>query len=306
MSEGLDDISTAVAALANRLRLGAGDFTDAPAEQRREHLSAEIERALNSIVPSERQAFLRALEDRFPSWDRQVPLAAPTNGQASHSEADAKELTDVNFLAQQLARLGQPLPESLLAQLRSAGVIPVDSGTAGSPQSLHTLRTKLQLGDQRRIDPERLVQLTLDLIDLTASLHQLIGTAWRTLSPASDTRYRQGALISTMGKFLASDPNVNRQQLETDIEKMRQMIASLVAAIGDVGRQFASQYVARFGPPQIKAAASSEPGMFMTLEAKCWRKYVEVWDTLDESGIEREIRESVAKYADTLLKGLAR
>jgi hypothetical protein len=312
------DLTQVVATTANRLRLVASDFSEAGEQVRRTHLADEIERALSSIVPGQREAFLRALEDKFPAWDRQVRLAPPPDasagagaGAGTQSQADQKELEDPSFLVTRLCSLAQTLSpdakQAIVERLRDAGVIPPATGLPWSEQVIQTLRNKLQLGEQRKVDVSRLMDLNLLLIDLAARLHQLVGTAWRTIAPNADVKVPPGRLLSTMGRFVAADPSVSKENVADEVEKMRQLVASLIAAIGDVGRSYARNHVSRFAPSEITALVSQEKRGFMeTLETKCWRKYLDMWDSFDEAAIEREIRETVAKFAETVLKGVAR
>ena len=77
--------------------------------------------------------------------------------------------------------------------------------------------------------------------------------------------------------------------------------------MGQAGRQFAARHLARFSPAEIEALASLEGGGFLVgKEAKCWRKYTELADALSEAAIENEITETIANYAENLMKGLGR
>jgi hypothetical protein len=65
--------------------------------------------------------------------------------------------------------------------------------------------------------------------------------------------------------------------------------------------------MARFSPHEIEALAAMEGGGFLVgKDTKCWRKYVELADALNEAAIENEIMETIANYAENLMKGLGR
>ena len=63
-SSGNNQRSKLVAATANRLRLVQSDFADEPEQVRKDYLSDEIQRALGTLIPNERKAFLEELKMR--------------------------------------------------------------------------------------------------------------------------------------------------------------------------------------------------------------------------------------------------
>ena len=319
-----DNKSNRVTAVANRLKMVQADFADAPPEQRRRFLGDEIERALASIVPAERAAFLAELQSRFPAWDQASggaaapisPSSGPATGgapapSASASATDQRELQDPSFLVARLCELAPKLSEqakeALLARLRQAGAVTSTPDAPWSDEQSKQLRAKLAVGDQKKTDPGRVIELATVLAEFAANLHQLVGTAWRTLAPTTDVKHRPGSLQNAMGRFVAGDASMTRPQLAQEVERLRQLVASLIAGVGQVGRQFAHTYNARFAPAEIKSAAANEPGgLFAGAEKKCWLKYVELWDSRDEAVIEKEIRDTIVTFAETVMKGVGR
>src|SRR5690242_9898958 len=73
-SAGNNQRSKLVAATANRLRLVQSDFADEPEQVRKDYLSDEIQRALGTLIPNERKAFLEELKQFFPTWDAKVEV----------------------------------------------------------------------------------------------------------------------------------------------------------------------------------------------------------------------------------------
>ena len=116
-----------------------------------------------------------------------------------------------------------------------------------------------------------------------------------------------GDLRQVGGKYLGGDPEVSIVQVNQIVDRMRQLLAGILTAIGPAGRSFSKQHLSRFSPDAIKDAASSEPGgMFVTQEQKCWRKYTELAAELNEDAIELEIQDAIARYAEDLMRGTAR
>jgi hypothetical protein len=303
MPEG-DDLNQLVTATATRLRLVSADFADAAADVRARNLSDEVERALAKVHPGQRRNFLQALTDKFPSWDGELRVT-PTQS-AAQSPTDQRELSDPTFLVTRLCALASKIPaegrKAIAERLREAGVIPQAATLPWSDDLVAGLTTKLQLGGQRKIDPARVFELATLLVEFSLGLHQLVGTAWRTLAPSTDNKHRPGSLQNVMGKFIAGDPQVNRTQVATEVDRMRQLIASVLAAVGEAGRQIARGQVERFSPAEIRNAAAREKTMLTSIEATCWKKYLQLWDSMDEAAIEKEIRDTIAKYAESLLR----
>jgi len=297
-----------VAATANRLRLIQIDFADESPDVRRGYLSEEIDRALAEVVPEERQAFLRDLMARFPTWDPNVELGRVDQEVVSRSETDERELQDPSFLVTRLAALAPALSDAerqaLVERLREAGLAPRSEG--GWPEEgVQRLRETLQISRETELDPDRTLELVALAADFAGSLDQLVWRAWQKLAPKSTFRSTT-PLRSIFSRFAVGDQAVPRGQVVHDIRKLRQLVAALVAAAGMAG-QFATRYLARFAPAEIETLVGMEGGgFFVAKEVKCWRRYAELASELNETAIENEMREEVAKFAESLMKGLRR
>lgn len=297
-----------VAAVCNRLRAVQADFADAPPLVRQRYLADEIQRALKDIVPDQRPAFLAALERQFPAWEAPASAAAPV--QQITTETDQRELQDPSYLVRRLCEMTGSMSDEqrqvVIRHLDQAGLLP-PAGVVPWPDDLmQAMRAKLQVGEQKRIDPIRLLEVMVGLVDFASTLQQLASQTWRTLAPNSEIRPRAGTLQGLVAKYASGDPSASRQQVNQELERLRQLLASLIAAVGDAGRQVASTFTSRFSPNEIKTAAASEGGMFVSVEAKCWRKFVELWDAQDEHALEMEVRDAIAKFTESLMKGLGR
>lgn len=308
MGSTSDNTRQHVAATANRLRMVQVDFADQGSDVRKEYLAEEVERASSSVAPEQRQEFLKALMEQFPSWDAKVEVQLRKEDTTERTTTDQKELQDPNFLVARLiersAELGDSERKVLSERLKEAGLATVSQG-AWPTEAEAQLRQALRLTEPA-IDPVRVLELVGMLSDFALRLDQLCWGSWRRISPKSNIR-QDKKLQETLKRNIVGDPDVPRGQVAADLEKLRQLIASLVSAVGQAGRQFASRHVARFSPHEIESLATLEGGGFLvSKDTKCWRKYVELADALNEAAIENEIMETIANYAENLMKGLGR
>ena len=313
LAETPTDRTRLVATTANRLRLIQVDFADESPDVRAGYLADEVQRAIGKLPPDQRPAFLDELKARFPTWDGQVGLGTPSQAAApTQSPMDARELRDPSFLATRLIELAPTLIEeqkrALATRLAEVGLVQSGGGGPEWPAApLKTLRTKLAFADADNLDAARTLELLSELVALANSLDQLVWSTWRQVATKS-TLKRQNPLQRTMARFAAGDQDVARANVTQDVEKLRQLTASLIAAIGQIGRQFMQRHLHKFQPDEIQALVQSEKsgGMFVSEEVKCWRKYKDLAHALNEATVESEIQNAIAEYAETLIKGLSR
>ncbi len=310
MSTPTNDFSHRVAALANRLRLVQIDFADEGPDVRREQLCEEIERATRSMVPQERDAFLNELQDRFPSWDSNVNVAPRVEAAPGRSAMDERELKDPSFLVKRLLDLAPSLTEeqkqTFGGRLREAGFAVAGGGGAGDwpAAAAQAVAAELQVPATATLDPTRTLETLTMLVGVAKSLDQLAWNTWRTVSPKSTIR-RSAELHRTVARFATGDQDVSRTQVKQDIERLRQLIAALISAVGRAGGQFAQKQLARLSPAEIESAVG-KGGFLASPDAKCWQRYKEIAAAMDASAIERELLDSIANFAESLMKGLGR
>lgn len=308
-SPGLSgELSAKAASTANRLRLLQIDFADASPDERRGHLEDEIERAIAQIVPDEREAFLRQLQEMFPAWDANVDVAPRVEQSAATSRVDERELKDGSFLVQRLADLAPQMAEAerlaLAGRLAKAGIAVPSSNGAFPEAAAEKLRQRLSVPATTALDAARTVELAGLLAELAVSLDQVVWNTWKTIAPRSELR-RSGDLARSMGRFAAGDQDVSRGQVKQDLERVRQLVAALISSVGQAGRQFAQRHFTRFSVDAIKEAAG--PGTIMKPQAvRCWEKYQELAGPMDAVAMESELLQAIAKYAEDLVKGLNR
>ena len=289
-----------LAAVANRLRLVQADFADESADVRQEHLSEILRHALSELLPDQRKEFLEALRSWFPTWDATAYRAASRTKAASQSITDQREWNDVSYVLERLIELAQDLPadqrEALIGRLRAEGL---SSGDGPDWPAEVAVAVKKQLGvdEARSLDPARVLEMELRLAEFADTLDQLAWRMWRTIAPRAQLRPTAN-LKSTMSRFVTGQADV---PLSRTIEDLRHLVASLLGAVSQVGRDFAQRHLAKFSPTEIEALTDMERGGFLVAkEVRCWRKYVELSKTLDEALIEREIMQIIERFVGSM------
>ncbi|MHC4153314.1 MAG: hypothetical protein ACYST6_00075 [Planctomycetota bacterium] len=304
-----DKLEDRVLETANRLRLVQVDFADEGEQTRAEYLCEEIERAMKTILPQERSEFLERLLARFPIGERGAQPALEKPEVESSPVIEADKLTDADFLVGHLLEILPTLSsnqkEGFANSLRQAG-LPALSGQDSPdycPQAIQTLKTELTVGNAQDFDGTRFVELIILLAGCVCKLEPLVWNTWRKLSPRSSLR-PPGALKKTMGQFLCQEPEASREQVDMQLKLLQRLIAAIITSISRVGSQFAKRHLAKFSPSEIEALVRMEHGsVFVSHEVKCWRKYLELADTLNEDSTETEIVRSIVDCVESLMKG---
>jgi len=310
LPEQTTDLSRLVAATVNRLRLIQVDFAEQPQDVRENYLSDEVEHAIAKLLPDQRGPFIKELKERFPTWDGNVEVSAPSQQQtAVRSTSDAKELQDYTFLISRLTQLAPSLTEeqrkTAIARLRDAGLSEPSSGPEWPAQPAKVLKTKLQLTDKDKIDAAKLLELSSELVGFASSLDQLVWATWKQVAPKSDMK-RPTPVQRSCAKFASGDQEVSRSQVAADVDRLRQLCAGLISAIAQAGNLFAQRHVGKFSVANIEAYADKMPGIMVGKEVKCWRQYKELATAMDVQTIEIEIQNAIAEYTETLIKGRSR
>ena len=296
-----------VSETANRLRLIQVDFANDSEQTRMDYLSEEIKRILKTIVPEQRKVFLEKLMERFPTGHLET---IPTDEQPEpqgRSGIEVEELKDPELVIKRLLELAPVLSDEqkglAAKRLQEAGFGLQVAPQGYSDEFIQDLRARLQLGDVPDIKMDRLAEMIVLLADFVFKLEPLIWNTWRMLSPRSGIR-PPGSLKKTMGQFISGDSGTPEKKAEAELRMLQRLIAAITTAVGRVGSQFAKRHLSRLSPSEISNLVRMEHGsVFVSHEVKCWRKYLELAETLTEGSIEAEIRKAIADYAESLIKG---
>lgn len=305
-----ESLEQCVCETVRRLRLIQVDFANDSEQTRRDYLHEEIERVLKTVLPELRPVFLEELKGRFPGGYLGPPTVETAPVQ-DHGESDGGGRAmdperAVGFLLDMAAELTADQKESMAARLREAGFSTGTTSHDGAGPMSEDLRTKLQLGEGPAVEAHRLEALAVYLTEFVFKLEPLVWNTWRTLAPRSSVQPPRG-LRKTVGQFLADDSPALDQKVERELKMLQRLMASIITAVGGVGKQFAQNHLSRYSPSEISALIRMERGgMLVSHEVKCWRKYSELMEALTEDSMEMELRKAIADYAEALMKGLDR
>lgn len=312
MTANLPEASEWAATVGARLRLLQASFADGETEERREYLEEEIELGLREVPAGRRAAYLTALSERFPvglgvdlppeEVVREAPAGASMSASPESPEALVAALSGLAdaLTPQERTRFAKDLQE---AGYLLAVAMPAAADTEEVPAEL---QKKLGLAADQRLDRKRALRLVGVLIDLVVTMDQVGWQVWRDLAPNSRVRRDPGVagdLRKLAGPFLLGDNEVSTAQIVQLLDKTRQLIVGLVAAVGSAGETFARQHLSRFSPQSIKAAADAEPGFFIGPEQKCWRKYLQLFNEISGVTIESDIASAIVQRAEQLILG---
>ena len=293
---------------AAQLRFLQADCMDVDPAEREHYLQDEIRRSLRDVVREKQPRYLEALAQQFPTGEG-GGQDRPAGGGGRGGHGSAAELTPEELLAQ-MVKIAPLLPPRKLRefglQLQQAGYLELQTTTlADAPPP--ELRKRFPMDELAQIDIQRLYRMLVAMADFVLSLDQLGWGLWKAMAPRSQVRRDStfdGDLRKAGGRYLSGDTEVSIGQITQIIDRLRQLIAGLIGAIGPAGRSFSQRHLARFGPDAIKDLAGLEGGgMFANAEQKNWRKYVQLAKDLNEDSIEAEMVECVARYAEGLMRG---
>ncbi len=291
---------TEVAALArliaSRLRLIQADFADVPPDQRREHLTEEVERVLGDQTPARRRALLEELLEQFPTWDSEMARAArPPEDAGAGAEQSPVELA--RALAAMAPRMTPDEREAAARELRQSGLFAAGGPGGWSPQAENDLLERIGAPEDAALDADRVAGALAETAAFVGSVDRLVCKTWRELSGGAAGLPRDELALGVR-RYATGDTDISRSQLAEQLEGIRSLIAALIASVGAVGRRLGDDLNQRLGPAAIEAIARQDKRWHeMGVDSACWRRYKEVAATLEETEIEREIKQLIVDGA---------
>ena len=283
-----------IAVTADRLRRVQADFVGLDPDLLRQFLAEELGRALSLLESSQRQSFVHKLQERHEAASHSAGQIAGQSAGHSANEASPDDKPLIELFDSTLSELQAERQHSdTESALNEAAAIQQLCGALGIAGGV--------------VDPVHAIAMATMLANFSTNMTNLAWMAWRTIAPNSSVR-RGGMSQKLFARYVAGDPAVSREQVAGELERLRQLIAALISAISQVGEQFARNHLEKFAPAEIEQAVASEGrrGLLSSREAQCWRKYVQLSDTLDQTAIESEIRRVIAQHAEHLLRGISR
>lgn len=263
------EMESHVVETANRLHQIQADFADESEQARKTYLSEEIEKALKYVLPDNRDEFLERLLEKFPAGSFITQAISTEKTVESPPPVDQSELKQDNSI-----------------------------------EINQKLKQMLKVGNESSVSSRRIAELNAILIDFVMKLDALAWNTWRQLSPRSAIR-PQCDLTKKIGEFLSNDAEIPVNRIDDDFKMLQRLIAAMTSAVSRVGSQFAKRHLAKFAPSEIEVLVKMEPGsVFVSHDVKCWKKYKELAEMLDEDSIEMEIRKAIVDYVESLAKGM--
>jgi len=285
-------------ALANRVRLAQaeGEPSDGPVVSA---VAAAVSESIAGLGSTEANAVLREAERLVPGWSAGRAL---TGVDGSVTVVAAAELGDASFLAEELAAAASALDEEerrrIGALLAAAGVSSAEATEAGA-EALARAATALGVKDAGSLDAGRLAEGLALSMETVKTLDTLAWRTWRTLATNSSIRCR-GDLHVLLGRYVSGQGGESAETVGADFAKFRQLVASLLASMGQVG-DVAYRRVSTLSPLHIESLAGAEKGAMETQEAACWRKYRELASQLDEATVQGETMRAISTIAEGLM-----
>jgi hypothetical protein len=288
-----------VAGVANRLRLVHADTTSATPAQRREYLNEEITRHLKEVAPGNRRRYVEALLARFPVAGQTLRAAAlPAPPPPPPPQETLEQLLE-RFL-KAAHDLPEPKRSEVANRLAAEGLAKVDP-EAVVQEVMDELRQGLGLPADHQPRLQRLVQLALLLVKGLQGLDQMALATLRGIDPKSSLLKRPPFSAGAAAKFLTQEES----SLEPEARMVVDLLAALLKAFADGGRDFGAQYVQRMSPAAIRDVVLAEgkrsviPGFGKNTEELCWDKYLQLakdYETADK--VNQRIRECLVTFIE--------
>ncbi len=329
LSDGTSERSRRVAALAGRLRLAQSDLADEKPEVRREQIENEVSRAIASVPPQDREAFLRELLVGFPiglSASEAAGMTAPARGGSGKPEptpAQESAPRDPAMVAESMAdgllgvwsSISPDQKKSVLAKLSKGGVAPSPSGPGVlSDAAAQKLRGALGLGTTDQPDPQKVGDMAVMLLEFVLSLDRVVWGAWtRTIAPASAVKpngpvqrplrdlvigKKDAAGVSTSSVTSSAPGGITAA---SEVQRLSVLTTALVAAVTQAGKSFGQRFMSTFAPVAIEDSVNDSG--FGNKDAQRWLLYKARAASLDTTAIDAEITQSVVKLAEKYMTG---
>lgn len=292
---------------ARKLRMVQLSFADETKEDRCKYLAEALGGLIETVLPDRRAAFLQALEDQFPVWidtPGQVPTAQPSLPPPPPPPETPNALAD--RLIAMAAMMDEAEREDLCRRLAQGRLSASDSrdrpperargpdDTVLAKRMQDAMQYLMRQLEIDQIDPTRTAKLVLMFTAYMSQMDQIIWNTWRVVAPQSELR-RPGNLQKEISRYLSGDKNISGVELKAHVETMQKLMASLVAAVGQLGSLLARQHLAKFAPMEIQTQANRDGNsLLVSQESRCWNRYLKIARELDEEVVEHAVKDIIA------------
>jgi hypothetical protein len=219
---------------------------------------------------------------------------------------------DPAALVRRLSQLAGQSPEAanaIQAALVDANLAPSSSADASPwPKEAEAqLRSVLQIEEQEMLEPARMVELLGLLLDFVIDWDRAVWSTWKQLAPNSRFK-RPQPLQRSIRALLTGESSVPRTQTLRDVTILKQLISSLVSAMGVAGSTFASTYLKEISPQQIeefvRGGEEKIPFIGDRFKTGCWNKYSQLAAAMEDKAPE-VINAAIVEFVEPFLRGAA-
>jgi hypothetical protein len=303
-----------LAALSQRLRMLHTELAEQSPEMRVEQLRDEVQRAVSSMPPQEREGFLSELAQQFPLWSASngtMPKAAPAAATAAPLPTDPKSLAEMLI---ELGRgMSQAEKDAVTARLSAGGFSTVvkevvrESGGGGGaafpPAALAEFKKAVGLPADGEVNPGRLLELAALLTEFTLKIEPWACSYWRDLAPDAKNPIYQ-TLNKEFPRYVSGDDKITKEAMHKSVYKLRSLVSLLMKGVMEAGKQFARDHMTRYSMEAVRESAPKET--FKSDEYRCWKQYERLMEGVDAPAIEKRIKQLIAKDVDTGLSQVIR
>lgn len=308
MIEPTSERGKRLAALSARLRVLHSELAGQDAELRSEQLQDEVKRAISGLSPNEREPFLLALMEQFPSWSEGLapapPPPAPVAGPAVVEIKDPKVLVDK--LIENSRFLSDADRAMITQKLAGAGfaVVQVKESAGGLPAAeMAEFKKVLQIPADQDVSAGRVVETASILAEFLLKLEPWACTYWRDLAPDAKNTVFQ-TMNKELPRFVGGDEKATKEALQKSAYRLRSLVSLLMKGVMEAGRQFSRDHLTKYSLDAIKQSAPRE--MFKADEYRFWKQYERLMEGVDGSSIELRLKQVIAKDVDAGLSQVIR
>lgn len=302
MPEVTADQAAKLDALAGRVCALRQELASQPAETRRGRIEREIEEAVASFPPRDQFSALTGLLSRLPD--------AVIGSVPAPQTAPAAPTVD-QLVRELVGAWSKATPEqraAVASSLRQGGVVPAapssGSGVAMPENVARDLRTKLQLSENEVPDPQRTQEIAVLLCEFAANIDRVVWGMWsKKLAPQSTLR-STGPIVRYMKEHVVGTATPGGPTVSGEVRRLLEMTIAVVSNIGQAGAAFGDKFVSQYSPASIEDSVGD--AAFRNKDAECWKVYKARAGTLDRSGIDAEITQTISKLVEEWMKRTVR
>jgi hypothetical protein len=267
--------------LAQRLRVIQQEMAERPPDERKRHLASEIETALQSMLPEERQEVLHRLEDYFPPWG-EVPSDKPQE--------------TVSDLVKRLAQMVGNDParkQETLRVLRDHGFVV----TYVPEDSVKRLRAVMGIPNDQKVDASRLMEVIALYAQFVLPLDEFAHNAWRDYTPGKNELRKpiKDASVRYLGFVGLSESEPRVQQTRGELEQLFRGLSQRLRALLGGFRRFTQRHTEKFAPSEIESLVAG-----FGKDRRAWARYVELCGGPDREHLDAEMQKTFAKVLEEI------